>query len=116
MLQHLEQDLIYTTSIKDFENCFKNKIKLHQNFPNPFNSTTKIKYEINKSGPLSITIYDLNGKEVVKLKENQFLKPGLHSVTWNGKNKNGKEVSSGIYMYQLITDGFSETRKFLFIK
>lgn len=92
------------------------KFILNQNYPNPFNSTTTIRFEIKTKGLISLVIYDITGKEVIKLIKNQKLNPGEHNISWNGSNKMGKEVSSGIYLYQLKTKNFTATRKLLFIK
>lgn len=90
--------------------------ELLQNYPNPFNNTTKIQFYLPKLSNVNIIIYDLTGKEMVKLIKNQIFNPGEHSIVWNGKNDFGKDVSSGIYLYQLKTNNLSQTRKLIFIK
>ncbi len=95
-----------TTDILDESNSFL----LHQNFPNPFNPSTTIKYDIIKTSFVSITIYNMNGKVVEKL-VNQKQKPGSYSVKWDAKN-----VSSGFYFYHIKADGFQQVKKCLLIK
>ena len=92
------------------------EMKLYQNFPNPFNSSTTIKFHINKCIPVQLIIYSINGREVIRLIKNQIYSPGEHKITWKGTDKYGKEVSSGIYMYQLKTDSFIKTQKMIYIR
>ncbi|MBS1492956.1 MAG: aryl-sulfate sulfotransferase [Bacteroidetes bacterium] len=83
---------------------------LYQNYPNPFNPVTKIKFEIPKSEFVSIKIYDVMGREVENL-VNENLREGSYEVEFNGTNK-----TSGIYYYKIITENFQETKKMLLIK
>jgi hypothetical protein len=73
---------------------------LHANYPNPFNPTTTIPYEVNKAGPLKITIYDILGREVVEL-VNQYHTPGSYTVAWNAQSG-----ASGIYFCRLEAANF----------
>lgn len=90
-------------------------IKLHQNFPNPFNPTTTISYEINEESLVNITIYDLLGSKIVQL-VNQIEQPGSKTVRWNGRDAQGNLVNGGVYVYRLNTGNYSETRKMVFLK
>jgi hypothetical protein len=76
---------------------------LYQNYPNPFNSTTTIPFQINKPSLVKILIYDLNGKEVIKLVDKQFVN-GLHKIKWDGNNQKGGETASGVYFIQVVFD------------
>jgi hypothetical protein len=89
---------------------------LNQNYPNPFNSSTILSFYITRKMKIDLTIFDINGKEVNKLIQNHSFQPGMHEFTWNGRNSTGKEVSSGIYMYQLKSDHFVETKKLLLLR
>lgn len=89
---------------------------LYQNYPNPFNSTTSIGFRLQKADFVSLSIYDITGKEVMRLIENQWFAPGLHQVVWNGLNHNRKEVSSGIYLYEIRLKDFRAVKKMLIIK
>jgi hypothetical protein len=88
---------------------------LFQNYPNPFNSSTIITYEIMKAENVTLKIYDILGREVRSL-VNGLQRPGVYRLIWDGKNNQGKEVTSGIYFYQLKTGNFSETKKLVLIK
>ena len=89
---------------------------LNQNFPNPFNSITTIKYQVSKSVLVNLIIYDLTGKEVIRLIDNQNVNPGEHQVTWSGNDQTGKEVSSGIYIYVLTAGKYKQARKMVVLK
>jgi Secretion system C-terminal sorting domain len=96
------------TSINEKENIFT--YKLEQNFPNPFNPSTKIRYYIPNRQFVSLKVYDLVGNEIVTL-VNEETNAGSHEVIFNAKN-----IASGIYFYTLNTGNFSATKKFLLLK
>ena len=88
---------------------------LKQNYPNPFNPSTMIKYQIAKSEFVNISIFDLNGNKISNIL-NQHSRAGKGSVSWNGKNENGQNVSGGIYLYTIETPSFSKTKKMILLK
>ncbi|MGH2574574.1 MAG: T9SS type A sorting domain-containing protein, partial [Ignavibacteria bacterium] len=84
--------------------------KLHQNFPNPFNPSTTIEFDISKSGNISLKIYDALGKEIETVFQGyQFA--GKYSLNYNAKN-----LASGIYYYALRADDFSDVKKMVLVK
>jgi len=87
-------------------------VRLYQNYPNPFNPVTNIKYEIPQdySGLVTLKIYDITGKEIAKL-VNQNLTTGSYNVTWDAAN-----FSTGVYFYQLNAGDFSEVKRMILIK
>ncbi len=72
---------------------------LYQNFPNPFNQTTLIKYNLIKRGKVHIAVFDVLGR-IVKSLVNNFQITGIHQVQWDGTNNRGNTLSSGIYIYR----------------
>lgn len=88
---------------------------LNQNYPNPFNPTTFIKYDLPKEAIVKIVIYDLMGRKVRTL-VNEKQNAGYKSIIWNGRDNNGQMVSSGMYIYQMITDEFQKTKKMMLLK
>jgi len=88
---------------------------LAQNYPNPFNPTTTIQYNIPQAVRVVLTIYDMLGQEVRTLVD-QVQSPGQKSVIWNGTDKWGNLVSSGIYFYQLHSGDFTKSRKMILMK
>ena len=88
---------------------------LLQNFPNPFNQTTKIEFTLPKSGFVSLNIYDILGRKVRNL-VSEHLSSGYKSVLWDGKNDSGKDAASGIYFYQLTAGNSSGTKRLVLLK
>jgi photosystem II stability/assembly factor-like uncharacterized protein len=86
------------------------KFSLHQNYPNPFNPETKIRFDLSKSGIVSIKIYDAIGREVAAL-VNEKLSAGEYSVDWDGFNH-----PSGVYFCRLESDNLAKTIKMVMIK
>ena len=80
------------------------------NYPNPFNSETKLTFALPEAGEVSLIIYDIQGREVARLVDG-FRLSGVHEAIFNGS-----QLSSGIYFARLQADGFSHTRKLLLIK
>jgi hypothetical protein len=88
---------------------------LHQNYPNPFNPITTLRYDLPENSLVSITIYDIMGREVRTL-VNQTQDAGFKSVLWNVTNDYGKPVSAGVYLYQIQAGEFVQTRKMVLLK
>ncbi|MFA4839469.1 MAG: T9SS type A sorting domain-containing protein, partial [Candidatus Neomarinimicrobiota bacterium] len=88
---------------------------LHPAFPNPFNQSTTIRYEIPKETFVRIVIYNLNGEVVSKIAESSH-QPGYYEARWNGMNQRGNVVSSGIYFVRMATESYLHTQKILLMK
>jgi hypothetical protein len=89
--------------------------KLHGNYPNPFNPTTSIKFDLSKSQNVEITIYNTKGQLVKQLVNGTF-NAGSHNVRWDGTDSNNRSVSSGIYMYKFNTSEEVQIKKMLLLK
>jgi hypothetical protein len=83
---------------------------LSQNYPNPFNPVTRIKYSIIKSDNVSLKIFDPLGVEIKTLVDEKK-QPGSYEVEWNASN-----YPSGVYVYKLVTEDFTESKKMVLIK
>lgn len=83
---------------------------LNQNYPNPFNPITKISFDLPEEGKVKLIIYDVTGKEIVKL-VNEFRSAGRYTADFNGAN-----LSSGIYFYRLEANNFVQTKRMMLIK
>ena len=85
--------------------------------PNPFNPATTISYEVPQSAHIQLTVYNLLGKEVIRLVD-QVQQPGRYQITWNAHNARGASVASGVYLYRLqVGDGNQvETRKLVLVR
>lgn len=91
------------------------KFSLSKNFPNPFNPTTTIKFDIPMRSKVTLKVYSIHGKEIATLVSQDYA-PGSYHAVWNGKNSNGEGVSSGVYIYRLISDRFSQSGKMMLLK
>ncbi|MFH1760373.1 MAG: right-handed parallel beta-helix repeat-containing protein, partial [bacterium] len=105
---------------------YPNVYKLHSNMPNPFNPITIIKFDIPaardekgkyilKERKTVLNIYDVRGR-LIKTLVNDIKKPGYYTVLWHGKDNFGKTMSSGLYIYQIISDRFIISKKMTFMK
>ncbi len=92
---------------------------ISQNYPNPFNPSTTIAFDIpetiDSKRHISLTIYDIRGRRVRMLIDSE-LEPGTHKIHWDGRNDRGQSVASGIYLYTLIAEGKTYTRKMTVLK
>ena len=88
---------------------------LAQNFPNPFNPSTTIRYELKEAGAVTLRIYDLMGQQVREL-VNAPQSSGRHQVTWAGRDQRGAQVANGVYFYELRTGEFRALRKMILMK
>jgi len=90
---------------------------LYQNYPNPFASGTSISYAVggNEALTVNLAIYDAMGR-LVRTLVNETKNPGVHNVTWNGRNERGRQVTSAVYFYRIEAGGHTKTRKLLLLK
>ena len=103
-------------SIKDYKSILPLSIKLNQNYPNPFNLSTTISFELPGQSYISLIIYDILGREVYRLIDNEEFNSGEHSIKWKGLKEDGCIVTSGIYFYRIIDGTFTSTKKMVVIK
>jgi len=97
--------------VKSISNNIPVSFKLHQNFPNPFNPVTEIKYELPINTNVTIKIYDLIGREIAALVNNKFESAGSHEVEWNASN-----YASSVYIYTIEAGKFFDSKKMVLIK
>jgi len=93
----------------------KPKLSVAGNYPNPFNPSSTIKYAIGVRGKVSINIYNTRG-ELVKTLVNQVMDAGDHQATWNGLDRRGTPVSSGVYLYRVEANDKVITNKMVMVK
>ena len=90
-------------------------LELYPNYPNPFNPVTTLRYDIPENSHVTITIYDMLGRQVKTL-INQTQDAGYRSVIWDATNDYGKPVSAGIYLYQIQAGEYISTKKMVLLK
>ena len=88
---------------------------LHDNFPNPFNPSTQIRFDLPITGDVRFTIYNMLGQKVREYQMNS-LPAGYHTLTWNATNDLGDPMSAGIYFYQIKTKEFLKTKRMVLLK
>jgi hypothetical protein len=110
-LKQIDNDGSYEFS-KTIEVNFNvpSNFELSQNYPNPFNPSTTISFNLPESGKVTLKIYNIIGKEIKTLVEG-YREAGIHTFNFNAEG-----YPSGMYFYSLSTNGFTETKKMLFMK
>jgi hypothetical protein len=103
------------TGIRTVDSNIPKEFQVYQNYPNPFNPSTTIRYSIPKASDVTLSIYDINGRLINTL-VNQQQNSGTHEVTWNGKNSEGVSVVSGVYLYKVKAGAFTKLSKMILLK
>ena len=88
---------------------------LGQNYPNPFNPETTVSFELASHAQVTLTVYDATGQTVGKLVD-EYLPAGHYRRIWDGLNRNGEAVGSGVYFYELIAGDFSSMKKMTLVR
>jgi hypothetical protein len=113
-------DWNWTTVEEEGNAAIPNSFELSQNYPNPFNPATRIQFKVSslkfgKPVRTTLKIYNILG-QLVRTLVDEDKAPGNYEVIWDGKDDSGKEVSSGIYFYQLKTEGYTGTKKMVLLR
>jgi hypothetical protein len=98
------------TDVKETDNKLPKEFSLSQSYPNPFNPTTKIIFDIPKQSYVKLIVYDILGREVEKLVDKEML-PGSYEATFDAKN-----LTSGVYFYRIEANGFVKSSKMTLVK
>jgi len=88
---------------------------LYPAYPNPFNPSTTIQFEVYEKSHVRLVIYDILGREITVIQDG-LISAGLHEVVWNGRNKEGTITGSGVYIYKIIAGSHSAQGKVLFLR
>jgi len=107
----------YVTGIQDEEldKIIPTQFSISQNYPNPFNPTTKLQFQIPTAGKVKLIIYDINGSLVKEIFSGEK-DAGLHTLDWNAKDINGRQVASGVYFYSVRFNNTLLTKKMIYLK
>ena len=102
-----------------FDEIVTSKTELLNNYPNPFNPATNIAFSIEEAGYTTLDVYNMKG-QLVKTLVNEVKENGNYTVTWNGKDNSGKNLSSGVYFYKMVSEGnsgkYTSTKKMILLK
>ena len=104
-----------TTVMDGAKDVLPERFEVHQNYPNPFNSETMIRFDLPEACHIVVRIFNVVGQEIVTLFDGK-LSAGHHRMIWNGKDKAGKLVSSGVYLYQAELSSQVVTKKLLYVR
>ena len=106
----------FVTAIEnDIYDAIPHEFRLISNYPNPFNMNTLIRFSIPSGGDVSLDIFDLLGRRIRSFDINN-LNAGIHEISWDGRNRDGEALASGIYFYKLEFGRLSQTRRMTLIK
>jgi len=109
-------DIIYSTFVSDYDIVQMPPVsRLHTNFPNPFNPSTTIAFDVARDGNVEIEIFNIRGQKIKTLVNDNYT-AGRHSVVWQGTDNYGRAMSSGVYFYRMTVGEFTETRRMLLMK
>ena len=111
----LNQDMPPNVSTDSFINNIPNQITLYPSYPNPFNPNTKISFSLSKLSNVHMQVLDINGRKIRNL-FNKTLGSGSHTISWDGSNDKGVNMSSGIYFIILNVDGVILSQKLSLIR
>ena len=91
------------------------EFELSHNYPNPFNDQTVIQFFLPEEAQIRITVYDILGREIIILSD-KTLVAGTYAIRWDGRDKIGLKVPTGIYFYRFYTYAFTDVRKMIYLK
>ena len=101
--------------IKDEPGIAISQTKLVANYPNPFNPSTTIYFELANESSVQINIFNIRG-QLIKTLVNDIYPAGTFKTEWNGTDTNNRNVASGIYFYQMKTESYTSTRRMIILK
>jgi hypothetical protein len=104
-------DTTMVTSVEDNPGTVPDEYSLSQNFPNPFNPSTKISFKLPSLSEVTLKVYNMLGEEVMTEIDAQAMSAGSYTVTIDASS-----LASGVYLYKLITPGFTQARKMVLLK
>ncbi len=111
-----ERVLMNRTEITNVDDEYLKPVSLNiTNYPNPFNPETTISFHLPEGQPVELTVLNIRGRKIKKLIDEE-MPSGMHSVSWDGRDSSGRELSSGVYFYRLTGEQVSETGKMLLLK
>jgi len=99
----------------EVETVSPDKFALDANFPNPFNPITNIRFQLPEAGNVELKIFNTLGQEIITLASGSY-EAGVHTVTWNARDRYGNQVPSGLYIYRLTAGSFVQERKMMLLK
>ena len=90
-------------------------LRLGQNYPNPFNPSTTIMFDLPRAEHVNLSVYNVRGELITTIID-RYMTEGRKEVSWTALDSSGREVSSGIYCYRLVSGDFVQTKKMVLLK
>ncbi len=109
------QELDKATAVEDIKGNTPISFKLHSSYPNPFNPSTTLKFDVPEKSQVTLSIFNMNG-ELIKTLVNSEVAPGQHSIMWNGTNDINNIVTSGVYFARFTYSGHTQMQKLMLLK
>ncbi len=107
--------LVDSTTLAINQSLIPQNYALRSNYPNPFNPSTAIGFDLPEAGPVRVEVLDLSGREVAVLVNDNYA-PGSYEVVWSAVNQQGDPVSTGVYFYRLVAGNHNMVRKMILLK
>ena len=104
----------FTTAV-DVSEGIPASYALRQNYPNPFNPVTTLRFDLPQAAAVRLVVHDLQGHEVARLLDRR-VEPGYHQVTWDGRDRNGRQLPTGVYIARLTVPGYAKSIKLLLLR
>jgi hypothetical protein len=101
--------------VDDNPPAIPNQAELEQNFPNPFNPQTTIRFSLTRRAYVNIAVYNILGQRVTTLADREY-EAGEHQVIWDGRDASGRQAASGIYLYQIKSEQLTKSRKMILLR
>lgn len=115
-IRSLERDIAGSVRSKEYVMITPDNYILNQNYPNPFNPSTQINFVLPLNKKVSLKVYDMLGKEVRTLINNEEYAKGNYNVTWNGRDNSGRTVASGTYIAKMVSGNIEKSIKMMMVK
>ena len=104
-----------STAIEKYSDVLPSHFVLGQNYPNPFNSTTTIRFDLPAPHQVRLTVYNLTGQEIAELVRGPR-RAGSYTLSWDGRDRDGRPLASGVYLYRLEAGDQVKVRKLLLLQ
>jgi hypothetical protein len=112
---HLEGSGMISGLVDHLAGTVPTEYVLYQAYPNPFNPSTTIRYQLPHTTSVRLVVYNALGQQVQTL-VNSRIEAGYHEVTWDGKNNAGMQMPSGVYLFRMETENFQQVNKMMLMK
>ncbi len=104
-----------SSDIKEFQ-PIPSHHSIEQNYPNPFNPETTFTFSLSNSEKVTLSVYNINGKHITTILNNQPYPAGTHHITWNGTDHSGNKVSSGMYFFRFKAGSYIKSKSMLLVR